>query len=64
MKFEVHAAEWREPPEPKYGTSMVGALLREREEYVRRNLPDRVRQVDEQLALHGHVAGRPQRGVA
>jgi hypothetical protein len=33
---------------------MIAALLREREGYERRGLDDRVRQVDEQLAHHGH----------
>lgn len=33
--------------------SDVDSLLRERQGYVVRNLPDRVRQVDEQLELHG-----------
>lgn len=39
---------------PETTDPMVAALLREREGYVRRGLPDRVAQVDEQLALRGH----------
>jgi hypothetical protein len=34
---------------------MIAALLRERDGYVTRGLTDRVEQVDEQLALRGHV---------
>ncbi|MFI8278528.1 hypothetical protein ACIGBH_27380 [Streptomyces sp. NPDC085929] len=34
--------------------TMIAALLREREAYVRRGQDDRVRQVDEQLAHHGY----------
>jgi len=34
---------------------MIAALLREREGLVRRELADRVAQVDEQLKLHGYV---------
>jgi hypothetical protein len=33
----------------------IAALLREREGYVRRNLLERVAQVDEQLAARGYV---------
>lgn len=40
--------------EPQTEDPMVAALLREREGYVQRGLPDRVAQVDEQLALRGH----------
>lgn len=35
--------------------TMIAALLREREGLARRGLPDRVAQVDEQLALRGYV---------
>lgn len=35
--------------------SRVDALLREREGYVKRNLPDRVAQVDAELVRHGHI---------
>lgn len=34
--------------------TMVAALLRERETYVRRGQDDRIRQVDEQLAHYGY----------
>jgi hypothetical protein len=34
--------------------TMIAGLLREREGYVRRDMADRVAQVDEQLALHGY----------
>lgn len=34
--------------------TMIAALLRERDAYVRRGQDDRVRQVDEQLAHYGH----------
>ena len=34
--------------------TMIAALLREREGYVRRDLKDRVRQVDEQLEHYGY----------
>lgn len=34
--------------------SMIAALLRERDGYVRRGLDDRVAQVDEQLQHHGY----------
>lgn len=33
---------------------MIAGLLREREGYVRRDMTDRVTQVDEQLALRGY----------
>lgn len=36
--------------------AMVTALLREREGYVTRNLPDRVAEVDKSLAFYGHKA--------
>lgn len=39
------------------GDAMTDALLVEREGYVRRGLADRVRQVDEQLALRGWRPG-------
>lgn len=35
--------------------SMVAALLRERDGYVRRGLDERVAQVDEQLKARGHT---------
>jgi hypothetical protein len=42
---------------------MIAALLREREGYERRNLDDRVRQVDEQLEHYGHKPeGRGPKG--
>ena len=34
---------------------IIAGLLRERDGYARRGLADRVAQVDEQLALHGHI---------
>ncbi|MDX2692955.1 hypothetical protein [Streptomyces ipomoeae] len=34
--------------------TMIAALLREREGYIRRGLDERVRQVDEQLEHHGY----------
>lgn len=37
--------------------NMIAALLRERDGYVRRNLDDRVKQVDEQL---GHLGYAPE----
>jgi hypothetical protein len=37
-------------------TNMIAALLREREGYERKNLDDRVRQVDEQLEHYGYTA--------
>jgi hypothetical protein len=40
---------------PETNDRMVAALLREREGYVRRGLPDRVAQVDEQLAHYGYA---------
>lgn len=36
--------------------TMIAALLRERDAYVRRGQDDRVQQVDEQLAHHGYEA--------
>jgi hypothetical protein len=41
---------------PQTEDAMVAALLREREGLVQQGLDDRVAQVDEQLALHGHKA--------
>lgn len=55
MKHGVHAHEWPTVPKSEHGSGVVGALLRERDEYLERGLPDRVRQVDEQLAFHGYV---------
>lgn len=40
--------------EPMIEDRMVAALLRERDAYVRQGKPDRVAQVDEQLALRGY----------
>lgn len=42
--------------EPKTSDRMIAALLREREGLVRRNLTDRVGEVDEQLKDRGYVA--------
>lgn len=53
------AAEVVEPPA---GVRMVAALLRERADLVRRDLPDRVAQVDEQLRRHGHDPTGPAGG--
>jgi hypothetical protein len=44
--------------------SMVPALLAERAELEHRGLNDRVRQVDEQLALRGHKAAGQARAAA
>lgn len=38
---------------------IIEALLTEREGYVRRNLPDRVKQVDEALRHAGYTADKP-----
>lgn len=40
---------------PQTEDPMVAALLREREGYIGRGMDDRVRQVDEQLALRGYT---------
>lgn len=42
--------------DPKSTDPMVAALLRERAQLVQRGLDDRVRQVDDQLALRGYEA--------
>lgn len=39
--------------------TMIAALLRERDELARKGLDDRVRQVDEQLALRGYDVPAP-----
>lgn len=44
----------RPPREPVSRDSMVAALLRERQGYLSRGLPERVAEVDEQLRLRGH----------
>lgn len=51
--------------EPQTEDPMVAALLREREGYAGRGMDDRVKQVDEQLALRGHkptAKGTPTSG--
>ncbi|MFE2556669.1 hypothetical protein ACFXGT_11625 [Streptomyces sp. NPDC059352] len=40
--------------EPQTRDTMIAALLREREGLVQRGLPDRVKQVDEQLKIRGY----------
>ncbi|MFA7117113.1 MAG: hypothetical protein WC140_07805 [Bacteroidales bacterium] len=51
--------------QPQTEDPMVAALLREREGYLSRDLPDRVALVDEQLRLRGHkpaqASGDPSR---
>jgi len=44
--------------EAKTDDPMVAALLREREGYLGRGMDDRVKQVDEQLALRGYTPPR------
>jgi hypothetical protein len=39
-------------------TAMINALLVERDSYIRRNLTERVKQVDAQLAAYGHKTVR------
>lgn len=48
-------------PEPVTEDSMVAALLRERDSYVQRDMPDRVAEVDEQLALRGYQVEQEQK---
>lgn len=39
---------------PDEARKRIAGLLRERQGYVNRNLPDRIKQVDEQLKLYGY----------
>lgn len=47
--------------EPKTQDPMIAALLRERDGYVAQNKPERIAQVDEQLAVRGYEPPQPEK---
>lgn len=56
MPEELEPDSSEHPPrEPVSRDTMVAALLREREGYVRRGLHERVAEVDEQLRIRDHT---------
>lgn len=49
--------------EPKSDDPVVAALLRERVGLAQRDLPDRIAQVDQELAARGYVTADGERGA-